>query len=53
MLKFLRNGNHGVVFQIYAVCCLIFVFSSILLTLGFFALLLLAGVISGIENSVV
>ncbi len=46
------NGNHGIAFKIYVACCLIFVWGSIFLTLGFFALLFLVGVTAGVGNSV-
>ncbi len=53
MLNFLLNGNHGIAFQIYVVCCLIFVWGSIFLTLGFFALFVLFSLFTGVGNSVV
>ncbi len=53
MLKFLTGGNHGVVFQVYIACLLIFVWGSILFGLGFMALMLVFGFSAGVENSVV
>ncbi len=51
MINFLLNGNHGIGFQIYVICCLIFVWCSLFLGIGLTALFIIFSLASGVGNS--